>query len=163
MLESYLQLSNIERVLKSENNANKDELARIQAVLYQDKDYFITKIESYLKEEIGCEYKYYKVKDFNGNNAHILVKQGSKIFSRYIEDVEVLNFDIEELIDSIKFDNSNEIVILDMNFDDNHINIGYICLTLDYYFSSYSDGFKKILGAFMDYVITTRMSILSWF
>ena len=146
MLDSYKSVSNIIKVLKSEVSENKDELMKMQAVLFQDKDFFVNKIQSFLKEQIDLDYNFYTVNDINGNRAHLLVRQASKIFEKYIDGKEIIEFDIEELIDSRMFDNTNEIIILDLNFDDNLINL--------------SDSFKKRLEAFIDYILSRNISYL---
>ena len=60
-----------------------------------------------------------KIIDIDNNVADILVKSDSKIFKQNIEGKEYLNFNAEELIDSIMFDNEDEIIIADLNFDEN--------------------------------------------
>ena len=160
MLDSYKSVSNIIKVLKSEVSENKDELMKMQAVLFQDKDFFVNKIQSFLKEQIDLDYNFYTVNDINGNRAHLLVRQASKIFEKYIDGKEIIEFDIEELIDSRMFDNTNEIIILDLNFDDNLINLEYMCKTFEYYYLSYSDSFKKRLEAFIDYILSRNISYL---
>ena len=160
MLDSYKSISNILKVLKSEEAENKDELMKVQAVVFQEKDFFVNKLISFFKEQIDLDYSYYKVNDINGNSAHILVRQASRIFQKNIEGKDKIQFEVEELIDSRMFDNTNEIIILDMNFDENFINLGYMCRTFDYAYLSYSDSFKKMLEAFVDYILSRNVSYL---
>ena len=92
----------------------------------------------------------------NDNIVDILVKKDSKIFKEQIEGKEFLNFNAEELIDSRMFDNKDEIIIIDLNFDENLINVGYLCDSLNYNFLSYSDKIKERLSIFINYIINKK-------
>ena len=107
----------------------------------------------YLKREFNIDYYKYKIKDIDNNIADILVKSDSKIFKQKIEGKEYLDFNVEELIDSRLFDNEDEIIIIDINFDENLLDLGYICDSLNYNFLSYSDTIRDRLSTFINYVI----------
>ena len=55
------------------------------------------------------------------------------------------------------FDNKDEIIITDLNFDENLINLGYLCDSLNYDFLSYSNIIKEKLSIFIDYVINKQI------
>ena len=110
-----------------------------------------------LKREFNIDYYKYKIKDIDNNIADILVKSDSKIFKQKIEGKEYLDFNVEELIDSRLFDNEDEIIIIDINFDENLLDLGYICDSLNYNFLSYSDTIRDRLSTFINYVINKKI------
>ena len=112
---------------------------------------------AYLKKELGISYFRYKFIDINGNVVESLIKEESKIFKENIETREIINFSAEEIIDKRIFDNQNEILIIDLSYDDEWINLGYLCDSLNYEFLSYSDEIKDRLEIFVDYVISRKM------
>lgn len=126
-------------------------------LLYQDKKFIIEKLITYLQKEFGIEYLKHKIIDMNHNVADILVKKDSEIFKKYIDGKELLNFNIEELIDKRMFENKDEIIIIDMNFDDKLLNLEYLCDSLNYYYLSYSDTIKDKLSIFTNYIINKNI------
>lgn len=120
---------------------------------YPEKDFIIDRLIKYLKNELNLEYFRYKVSDIDGNTADILVKKDSKIFKNKIENQEYIKFNVEELIDKRMFDNDDEIIIIDINFNEGIINLEYLCDSLNYNYLSYSNDVKEKLSIFISYVI----------
>ena len=116
---------------------------------YPEKDFIIDRLIKYLKNELNLEYFRYKVSDIDGNTADILVKKDSKIFKNKIENQEYIKFNVEELIDKRMFDNDDEIIIIDINFDEGIINLEYLCDSLNYNYLSYSNDVKEKLSIFI--------------
>lgn len=157
MIESYKKVLQMESVAELKLEQDKKALEKIRKVLYQDKDFVINKLITYLKQELDIQYFSYKIIDFDGNIADILVKQDSTIFAK-IQGKDFVEFNVEELIDSRMFDNKDEIIITDLNFDENILNLGYLCDSLNYHFLSYSDVIKDKLEVFINYVINKTIS-----
>lgn len=153
MVESYKKILEMESVVTLKLEQDKKALERIRNILYQNKDFILDRLIVYLKRELDLDYFKYKVVDMDNNIADILVKKDSDIFKKEIQGKEFVNFNVEELIDSRMFDNKDEIIILDINFDDKLLNLGYICDSLDYNFLSYSDRLKDKLSIFVNYVL----------
>ena len=156
-MEAYKKILEMESITESKLEQDKKSLEEIRKVLYQDKNFILDKLIIYLKRELNTDYYKYKIVDIDNNRADILVKSGSKIFKQNIEGKEYLDFYVEELIDSRMFDNRDEIIITDMNFDENLLNLGYICDSLNYNFLSYSDTIKEKLSTFVNYIISKKI------
>ena len=156
-MESYKKMLEMESVAESKLEEDKKNLEEIRKVLYQDKNFILDKLVIYLKRELNIDYYKYKIKDIDNNIADILVKSDSKIFKQNIEGKEYLDFNVEELTDSRLFDNKDEIIIIDINFDENLLDLGYICDSLNYNFLSYSDTIKEKLSTFVNYVISKKI------
>ena len=152
-MESYKKLLEMETITELKLEENKENLKKIRKTLYQDKNFIIDKLIIYLKRELNTNYKKYVITDISNNIADILVKNDSKIFEKYIKGREFLDFNVEELIDSRIFNNEDEIIIIDMNFNEDLMDLGYICDSLNYNYLSYSDIIKEKLAIFIDYVI----------
>lgn len=152
-MESYKKLLEMETITELKLEEDKENLKKIRKVLYQDKNFIIDKLIIYLKRELNTNYKKYVITDISNNIADILVKNDSKIFEKYIKGREFLDFNVEELIDSRIFNNEDEIIIIDMNFNEDLMDLGYICDSLNYNYLSYSDIIKEKLAIFIDYVI----------
>lgn len=120
---------------------------------YPEKDFIIDRLIKYLKNELNFDYFRYKVSDIDGNTADILVKKDSTIFKDKIENQKYIKFNVEELIDKRMFDNDNEIIIIDINFDEGIINLEYLCDSLNYNYLSYSNDIKEELSIFSNYII----------
>ena len=120
---------------------------------YPEKDFIIDRLIKYLKKELNFEYFRYKVSDIDGNTADIIVKKDSEIFKNNIENQQYTKFNIEELIDKRMFDNNDEIIIIDINFDEGIINLEYLCDSLNYNYLSYSNDIKEKLSIFSSYAI----------
>lgn len=120
---------------------------------YPEKDFIIDRLIKYLKNELNLEYFRYKVSDIDGNTADILVKKDSTIFKDKIENQKYIKFNVEELIDKRMFSNDDEIIIIDINFDEGLINLEYLCDSLNYNYLSYSNDIKEKLSIFSSYVI----------
>lgn len=157
MIQSYKKLLEKESdaVLKLEKA--KRELEEIRKVLYQEKEFIIDRLITYFKRELNVDYNKYKIKDMDDNTAEILVKNNSQIFENYIEGKEFFNSNIEELIDNRKFNNEDEIIILDLNFDEKLLNLGYMCDSLDYNYLSYSKNVKEKISMFIDYIVNKNI------
>lgn len=156
-MESYKKMLEMESVAESKLEEDKKNLEEIRKFLYQDKNFILDKLVIYLKRELNIDYYKYKIKDIDNNIADILVKSDSKIFKQNIEGKEYLDFNVEELTDSRLFDNKDEIIIIDINFDENLLDLGYICDSLNYNFLSYSDTIKEKLSTFVNYVISKKI------
>ena len=157
MIQSYQKLLEMESVAELKLEQHKKALDRIRKTLYQDKNFIIDRLIMYLNKELDVDYHKYKIVDLDGNIVDIIVKKDSKIFKENIEGKEFLNFNAEELIDSRMFDNKDEIIIIDLNFDENLLNLGYLCDSLSYNFLSYSDTIKDKLSTFVNYVINKNI------
>lgn len=120
---------------------------------YPEKDFIIDRLIKYLKNELNLEYFRYKVSDIDGNTADIIVKKNSEIFKNNIENQQYIKFNVEELIDKRMFSNYDEIIIIDINFDEGLINLEYLCDSLNYNYLSYSNDVKEKLSIFISYVI----------
>lgn len=158
MIQTYKKLLEMESVALLKFEMDRKALEKIRKVMYQDKDFIINKLIKYLKNELEIEYFKYKIIDVEGNVADILVKQNSKIFEQNIYEKEALYFNVEELIDSRIYDNKDEIIIVDLNFEEKFINLGYICDSLEYKYLSYEKEIKEQLSTFVCYVINKNMS-----
>lgn len=158
MIQSYKKLLEMESVASLKLEQDRKALKKIQNILYQNKNYIIDKLIIYLKNELNLDYFSYKVIDLDNNIADILVKKDSSIFKENIEEKDYLNFNAEELIDKRFFDNEDEIIITDLNFDENLLNLGYLCDSLNYNNLSYSDEIKDKLATFVNYVITKNIN-----
>ena len=156
-MESYKKMLEMESVAESKLEEDKKNLEEIRKVLYQDKNFILDKLVIYLKRELNIDYYKYKIKDIDNNIADIFVKSDSKIFKQNIEGKEYLDFNVEELNDSRLFDNKDEIIIIDINFDENLLDLGYICDSLNYNFLSYSDTIRDKLSTFVNYVINKKI------
>ena len=157
MIQSYQKILEMESIATLKLEQDRRALDKIRKILYQEKDFIIARLITYLQRELNMDYFKYKIVDIDGNIVDILVKKDSKIFKENIEDKDFLNFNAEELIDSRMFDNEDEIIIVDLNFDENLLNLGYLCDSLDYNYLSYSDEIKDKLSTFANYVINKNI------
>jgi len=157
MIQSYQKVLEMESVASLKLEQDRKALEKVRKILYQEKDFFIDKLITYLKRELNIDYFKYKVVDIDGNVADIIVKKDSKLFKNNIEGKKYLNFHAEELIDKRMFDNYDEIIITDFNFDENLLNLGYLCDTLTYNYLSYSEEVKEKLSIFINYVINKNI------
>lgn len=157
MIQSYQKILEMESVAELKLEQDKKALEKIRKVLYQEKDFIIDRLITFLKRELDIDYFKFKIVDINDNIVDIIVKKDSKIFRENIEGKEFINFNAEELIDRRMFDNKDEIIITDLSFDEKLLNLGYICDSLNYNFLSYSDAIKDKLSIFIDYVINKNL------
>lgn len=157
MIQSYQKVLEMESVVELKLEQDRKALDRIRKILYQEKNFIMDRLITYLKRELDIDYYKYKIVDIDGNVVDIIVKKDSKIFNENIKGKEFLNFNAEELIDSRMFDNEDEIIITDLNFDENLLNLGYLCDSLSYNFLSYSDAIKDKLSIFVNYVINKNI------
>ena len=153
MIQLYQKILEMESVATLKLEQDRRALDKIRKILYQEKDFIIGRLITYLKRELDIDYFKYKIIDIDDNIADILVKKDSKIFKNSIDGKDFLNFNAEELIDSRMFNNEDEIIITDLNFDENLLNLGYLCDSLNYNYLSYSDEIKDKLSTFVNYVI----------
>ena len=157
MIQSYQKILEMESVASLKLEHDRKALDKIRKILYQEKNFIIDKLITYLKNELNIDYFKYKIVDIDNNIVDILVKKDSQIFRNNIEGKEYLNFNAEELIDNRMFNNEDEIIITDLNFDEKLLNLGYICDSLGYNYLSYSDEIKDKLSAFVNYVINKNI------
>lgn len=157
MIQSYQKILEMESVASLKLEQDRKALEKVRKTLYQDKNFIIDKLITYLKRELSIDYFRYKIVDIDGNIADIIVKKDSVLFKNNIEGKDFLNFNAEELIDKRMFDNDDEIIIADFNFDENLLNLGYLCDSLNYNYLSYSDEIKDKLSTFINYVINKNI------
>ena len=125
MIQSYKKLLEMESVASLKLEQDKRALDKVRKILYQDKSFITDKLITYLKRELNIDYFRYKVIDIDGNIADIIVKKDSELFNDKIKGQDYLKFNVEELIDKRMFDNEDEIIMIDLNFDEHLINLGY--------------------------------------
>ena len=125
----------------------------MRKALHQEKQLVTTVLIKYLQHELNQEYFKYRVMDIDNKIADILVNKNSNIFKKYIAEKDFVAFNLESLIDNRMFKNKDEIIITDMNFDDQQINLGYLCDSLNYNNLSYSETLKDKLSVFLDFTI----------
>lgn len=157
MIQSYQKILEMESVALLKLEQDRRALDKIRKILYQEKNFIIDKLITYLKRELNIDYFKYKIIDIDDNIVDILVKKDSKIYKNNIEGKNRLNFNAEELIDSRMFNNKDEIIITDLNFDENILNLGYLCDSLNYNYLSYSEEMKEKLSIFINYVISKNI------
>ena len=157
MIQSYQKLLEMESVASLKLEQDKRALDKVRKILYQDKSFITDKLITYLKRELNIDYFRYKVIDIDGNVADIIVKKDSELFNDKIKGQDYLKFNVEELIDKRMFDNEDEIIMIDLNFDEHLINLGYLCDSLAYEYLSYSEKIKDELSTFINYVINKNI------
>lgn len=158
MIPSYQKVLEMESIVSLKLEQDKKALENIKKILYQEKKFIVSKLITYMKKRLDTEYFFYRINDIDYNIADIIVKKDSKIFNEIIEGKDLLNFNVEELINSKKFGNKDEIIIIDLNFDKDLINLGYLCDSLNYKFLSYSKQVTDILTTFVDYVLNRNIN-----
>ncbi len=157
MIQSYKKILEMESIATLKLEQDRRALEKIRKLLYQEKDFIINKLIIYLKRELNIDYFKYKILDIDGNIADILVKKDSIIFKNNIEKKDFLCCNAEELIDNRAFNNKDEIIIIDLNFDEIILNLSYLCDSLNYNYLSYSEEIKDKLSTFVNYVINKNI------
>lgn len=158
MVKSYQKILDMESIIMLRIEQNRKKLDNIRQILYHEKDSIINTLIKYLKIELNKDYFKYKIIDINNNIADILVSQDSEIFKNLIQENDFFEFNIEDLIDNKIFNNQEEIIIIDLNFEDKKINLGYLCDSLNYKNLSYSERLKNSLTSFIDFVINKKIN-----
>mgnify|MGYP001005430536 FL=1 len=158
MVKSYQKILDMESMIMLRLEQNRKKLDNIRQILYHEKDSIINTLIKYLKIELNKDYFKYKIIDINNNIADILVSQDSEIFKNLIQGNDFFEFNIEDLIDNKIFNNQEEIIIIDLNFEDKKINLGYLCDSLNYKNLSYSERLKNALTYFIDFVINKKIN-----
>ncbi|MBQ2938433.1 MAG: hypothetical protein IJE05_06130 [Clostridia bacterium] len=158
MIPSYQKVLEMESITLLKLEQDKKALENIKKILYQEKKFIVSKLITYMKKRLNAEYFFYRIIDVDYNIADIIVKKDSKIFNENIEGKDLLNFSVEELINSKRFENKDEIIIIDLNFDKDLINLSYLCDSLNYKFLSYSKQVTDILTTFVDYVLNRNIN-----
>ncbi|MBF0926685.1 MAG: hypothetical protein HXK65_01440 [Clostridiales bacterium] len=158
MVKSYQKILDMESMIMLRLEQNRKKLDNIRQILYHEKDSIINTLIKYLKIELNKDYFKYKIIDINNNIADILVSQDSEIFKNLIQENDFFEFNIEDLIDNKIFNNQEEIIIIDLNFEDKKINLGYLCDSLNYKNLSYSERLKNALTYFIDLVINKKIN-----
>lgn len=157
MIQSYNKILEMESIATLKLEQDRQALEKIKKLLYQEKDFIINKLIIYLERELNIDYFKYKILDIDGNIADILVKKDSLIFKNNIEKKDFLYCNVEELIDNRVFNNKDEIIIIDLNFDEIILNLSYLCDSLNYNYLSYSEEIKDKLSTFVNYVINKNI------
>lgn len=158
MVKSYQKILDMESMIMLRLEQNRKKLDNIRQILYHEKDSIINTLIKYLKIELNKDYFKYKIIDINNNIADILVSQDSEIFKNLIQGNDFFEFNIEDLIDNKIFNNQEEIIIIDLNFEEKKINLGYLCDSLNYKNLSYSERLKNSLTSFIDFVINKKIN-----
>ena len=158
MIQAYKKVLEMESVAELKLEKDRKALEKTREILYQQKNFVVDRLIAYLKQELNTTYFSYKIMDMDGNIADILVRENSSIFEEEIHGKEFTSCNVEEFIDNRMFNNKDEIIIIDLNFDENLLNLAYICDSLDYHYLSYSDEIKNTLSTFINYVINKSMS-----
>ena len=158
MVKSYQKILDMESMIMLRLEQNRKKLESIRQILYHEKDSIINTLIKYLKIELNKDYFKYKIIDINNNIADILVSQDSEIFKNLIQGNDFFEFNIKDLIDNKIFNNQEEIIIIDLNFEDKKINLGYLCDSLNYKNLSYSERLKNSLTSFIDFVINKKIN-----
>ena len=146
MVKSYQKILDMESMIMLRLEQNRKKLDNIRQILYHEKDSIINTLIKYLKIELNKDYFKYKIIDINNNIADILVSQDSEIFKNLIQGNNKI------------FNNQEEIIIIDLNFEDKKINLGYLCDSLNYKNLSYSERLKNSLTSFIDFVINKKIN-----
>ena len=157
MIKAYQKILKMDSIVSLKIEQDKKTLKKIRDILYLNKDFILDKLIIYLKKELNLDYFKYKIIDVDENIVDILVKKDSNLFKEYIEGKEFLNFNAEELITNKIYNNSDEIIIIDISYDDILINLGYLCDSLSYEFLSYSDEIKEKISDFINYVLNKNI------
>lgn len=157
MSNEYIKLIEKGNNLKLELDKIKDQLNEIENIIYQDKIFFIDLLIEHLKTTTNNDYFWYKSIDIDSNVTDILVKENSELFEKHFKENTQLDFNIERLLDKNLFSTQDDIILLDMNFDDNLLDIGYLADSLEYESLSYSDNLKNTLSDFIDYIISNNI------
>ena len=157
MIQSYQKVLEMESVALLKLEQDRKVLEKVRKTLYKEKDFVIDRLITYLKRELNIDYFKYKIVDIDCNVADVIVKKDSELFRNNVEEQDYLKFNVEELIDKRMFDNDDEIIITDFNFDEKLLNLGYLCDSLNYNYLSYSDKIKEKLSTFVDYVINKNI------
>lgn len=157
MIQAYKKVLEMESVALLRLEQDRKALEKVRKILYQEKDFIINKLITYLKKELNIDYFKYEVLDIDGNVADIIVKKDSELFKNNVEGQDYLKFNAEELIDKRMFDNDDEIIITDFNFDENLLNLGYLCDSLNYNYLSYNKKIQEKLSTFISYVINKNI------
>lgn len=154
MIESYKKV--LEMKLAATNDL-KEDMNQIDKILYDEKNFIIKKLIAYLKQELHADYTQYTIEDYDGNRVELLAKKDSKLFQKEIADHEYLECNAEELIDSRLVDNTDEIIIVELDSESALIDLSYLCESLEYNYLSYSTELKEKLSIFMEYVISKKI------
>lgn len=157
MSNEYIKLIEKGNNLKLELDKIKDQLNEIENIIYQDKIFFIDLLIEHLKTTTNNDYFWYKSIDIDSNVTDILVKENSELFEKHFKENTQLDFNIERLLDKNLFSTQDDIILLDMNFDDNLLDIGYLADSLEYESLSYSENLKNTLSDFIDYIISNNI------
>ena len=96
MIQSYQKILEMESVAALKLEQDRKALDKIRKILYQEKDFIIDKLITYLKRELEIDYYRYKIIDIDDNIVDILVKKDSKIFKDNIDGKEFLNFNADK-------------------------------------------------------------------
>ena len=95
MIQSYQKLLEMESVANLKLEQDRKALDKIRKILYQEKDFIIDRLITYLKQELDMDYYKYKIIDIDDNIVDILVKKNSQIFRDNIDAKEFLKRDAD--------------------------------------------------------------------
>lgn len=157
MSNEYIKLIEKGNNLKSELDKIQEQLNELENIIYQDKMFIIDLLIEHLKATTNNDYFWYKSIDIDSNVTDILVKENSELFEKHFKENTTLDFNIERLLDKTLFNNKDDIILLDMNFADNLLDIGYLADSLEYESLSYSENLKNTLSDFIDYIISNNI------
>lgn len=157
-MQAYEELKEQEKAALLRIDESKKEVERIRKILFQDKNFIINKLIQYLKKELDIQYFYITKEDINSNVVNLLIKENSSIYEREIKEKEYIPCEAELLIDKRMYNNTDEIIIVDINSDDNILNLKYLNDSLEYKFLSYSEVLKEKLNIFLEYIIRKKIT-----
>lgn len=157
MMKEYKKLIEMETEAILKYEKYKKELEELKNILYIDKKYIVKKLIEYLRIVLNEQFSFYRIIDYDYNVADILVKKNSNIFKSKIKDFEFVSFYVEDLINNKKFNNKDEIIILDISYDENLLNLKYLCDSLEYKNLSYSEDITNILNTFVGYILRKKI------
>ncbi len=156
-MNTYKKILEMESVVLLKLQQDKKALEKIRKKLYWDKSFIVGKLIQYLEKDLGVKYYHYEIIDEDYNFIDLLVKEDSDIFKKEINGNDFLNYNIENLINKKYTNNTDEIIIIGINSENNYLNLQYLCDSLSYKFLSYSDNLKEKLNTFTEYVLSKNM------
>lgn len=156
-MNTYKRILEMESIVLLKLQQDKKELEKIRKKFYWDKSFIIEKLIKYLEKDLGIKYFHYEIVDQDYNFIDLLVKEDSNIYVKEIKDNEFMDYNVENLIDRKYKNNSDEIIIIGINSNDNYLDLQYLCNSLNYKSLSYSQEIKERLKIFTEYVLNKEI------
>ena len=156
-MNTYKRILEMESIVLLKLQQDKKALEKIRKKFYWDKSFIIEKLIKYLEKDLGIKYFHYEIVDQDYNFIDLLVKEDSNIYVKEIKDNEFMDYNVENLIDRKYKNNSDEIIIIGINSNDNYLDLQYLCNSLNYKSLSYSQEIKERLKIFTEYVLNKEI------